>query len=99
MLELLHLAAVVATSCAFPKPSRPSGRPNVVMLVADDLRPLFGAAYGVPEVLTPQIDRFFLRGGNGGAGAGLVFRRSYVQIAVCGPSRSSILTGRRPDST
>ena len=30
---------------------------------------------------------------------GLVFRNSYVQIAVCGPSRSSLLTGRRPDST
>ena len=30
---------------------------------------------------------------------GLVFRRHYVQVAVCGPSRSSLLTGRRPDST
>ena len=28
-----------------------------------------------------------------------VFRRSYVQIQVCGPSRSSLLTSRRPDST
>lgn len=96
MLELLHLATVAATLCA---PSKPSGRPNVVMLAADDLRPLFGESYGVPEVLTPQLDRFFLRGGKAGPGAGLVFRRSYVQIAVCGPSRSSILTGRRPDST
>ena len=30
---------------------------------------------------------------------GLIFRNSYVQVAVCGPSRSSLLTGRRPDST
>ena len=28
-----------------------------------------------------------------------MFRNSYVQVAVCGPSRSSLMTGRRPDST
>ena len=57
-----------------------------------DLRPLFGEAFGYPEVLTPNFDKNFL-------GQGLVFRKSYVQVAVCGPSRSSILTGRRPDSS
>jgi hypothetical protein len=66
---------------------------NILMLAVDDLRPLFGAAYGVEEVLTPNIDNFFLSGG------GSAFQRSYVSIAVCGPSRASILTGRRPDST
>jgi len=45
------------------------------------------------EVLTPNVDRHFLdRNGS-------VMQSSYVQIAVCGPSRASILTGRRPDST
>lgn len=42
-------------------------------------------------MLTPNLDRFLKEG--------LVFRNSYVQVAVCGPSRSSVLTGRRPDST
>ena len=41
---------------------------------------------------TPNFDKWFLD-------EGLVFRNSYVQVAVCGPSRSSVLTGRRPDST
>ena len=40
-----------------------------------------------PEVLTPNLDRFL--------DEGLVFRNSYVQVAVCGPSRSSLLPGRR----
>eukprot|EP01051_Picozoa_sp_SAG22_P002875 SAG22_NODE_133_length_18379_cov_34.571937_8_plen_107_part_00 len=56
-----------------------------------DLRPLFGKAFGHPEVLAPNFDKFLEDG--------LVFRNSYVQVAVCGPSRTSVLTGRRPDST
>jgi len=39
------------------------------------------------------MDAFFL------AGNGSAMQHSYVQIAVCGPSRASILTSRRPDST
>lgn len=66
---------------------------NVLMFAVDDLRPLFGASYGTEEVLTPSIDAFFMEGG------GTAVQRSYVQIAICGPSRASILTGRRPDTT
>ena len=67
------------------------------MFAVDDLRPLFGRAFDSPEqstteVKTPNFDKWFLD-------EGLVFRNSYVQVAVCGPSRSSVLTGRRPDST
>jgi hypothetical protein len=85
LLLLLHTPATAGSST-------PPTRPNVLMLAADDLRPLFGEAFGYPEVLTPNFDNFFL-------GRGLVFRSSYVQVAVCGPSRSSLLTGRRPDSS
>ncbi len=63
------------------------------LIAIDDLRPLFGRSYGVEEVLAPNFDKYFLDGN------GSVMQNSYVQIAVCGPSRSSILTGRRPDST
>jgi hypothetical protein len=63
------------------------------LIAIDDLRPLFGRSYGVEEVLTPNLDKHFLDGN------GSVMQNSYVQIAVCGPSRASILTGRRPDST
>ena len=54
---------------------------------------MFGESFGEPEVLTPNLDKHFLRGG------GAAMQHSYVQIAVCGPSRTSILTGRRPDTT
>lgn len=59
----------------------------------DDLRPMFGKSFGYDEVLTPNMDKHFLEGG------GSTFQHSYVQIAVCGPSRASVLTGRRPDTT
>ena len=62
---------------------------SVIHIVVDDLRPELGA-YGVPNRHTPNIDRL--------AAGGVVFDRAYCQQAVCGPSRSSFLTGRRPDT-
>ena len=65
-------------------------RKNVLFLAIDDLRPTLGVD-GDKLVKTPNIDRFAERG--------LVFERAYVQQAVCGASRASLLTGLRPDST
>eukprot|EP00948_MAST-09A_sp_MAST-9A-sp1_P001036 g1036.t1 len=61
---------------------------NVVHIVVDDLRPEI-AAYGVTNAHTPNLDRL--------ASEGVVFERAYCQQAVCGPSRNSFMSGRRPD--
>jgi iduronate 2-sulfatase len=66
-----------------------ASRPNVLFLVADDLRTELGC-YGSPEALTPHLDALARRG--------VVFERAYAQQAVCNPSRASALTGRRPDT-
>ncbi|MCZ6675072.1 MAG: sulfatase-like hydrolase/transferase, partial [Verrucomicrobia bacterium] len=63
---------------------------NVVLIIADDLRPGLGC-YGDTEVKTPQIDSLAERG--------MVFERAYVQYPVCNASRTSFLTGWRPDRT
>jgi iduronate 2-sulfatase len=81
------LAATTAVSAAG------AGVKNFFLISVDDLRPEFGASFGNPEVLTPNMDKHFTNGG------GSAMQHSYVQIAVCGPSRSSMLTGRRPDTT
>lgn len=70
--------------------AQPAQRLNVLMFAVDDLRPEFGA-YGSKIVRSPNLDRL--------ARSGILFRRAYCQQAVCSPSRSSLLTGTRPDTT
>jgi iduronate 2-sulfatase len=65
-------------------------RPNVLMIAVDDLRPDLGC-YGSRLAKTPNIDRLAARG--------VVFTKAYCQQAVCSPSRTSLMTGRRPDAT
>jgi len=67
-----------------------SKRPNVLFIAVDDLRPELGC-YGAKTILTPNIDRI--------AKQGMTFLRAYCQQAVCSPSRTSLLTGARPDTT
>lgn len=65
-------------------------RPNVLLIIADDLRPQLGC-YGDPIVRTPHLDAF--------AREAVRFDRAYVQIAICSPSRNSFLSGLRPATT
>ena len=95
------LAGLTATACALGVVGGGTGsaaaarrtrrrRPNVLYVTADDLGTRLGA-YGHPLVSTPRIDAF--------AEQALLFERCYCQIAICGGSRTSILTGLRPETT
>ena len=71
--------------------------PNVLFIIADDMRPEIGAyvhkqsPWLEPSMATPHLDSL--------ASGGLLFRRAYCQFSWCNPSRSSFLTSRRPDTT
>lgn len=80
---------LAASACPNNAPAADKKR-NVLFIAVDDLRPQIGC-YGDPIAKTPNIDRL--------ARAGTVFNRAYCQQAVCSPSRTSLLTGRRPDTT
>jgi len=59
---------------------------NVLFIAVDDLRPELGC-YGKEYMHTPNIDNL--------ASKGRVFRNHFVHCAACGPSRSTLLSGRR----
>ena len=88
LTSCVFLFAVVAL-CSFGN-AADLDRPNVLFIAIDDLRPTLGC-YGDPTARTPNIDRI--------AAVGTTFQRAYCQQAVCSPSRLSLLSGRRPDTT
>ncbi len=89
MRRFLLLVGVALTGCTrFASAAEP--KLNVLFLIADDLNCDLHC-YGHPTVRSPHIDALAARG--------VRFERAYCQFPLCSPSRSSFLTGRRPNVT
>ena len=79
-----------ALLCVFAAASLANAKPNVLLIVCDDLNTHVSTS-GYPHIKTPHLDRL--------AKAGVIFNRAYCQYPVCGPSRASFLSGLYPEST
>jgi iduronate 2-sulfatase len=80
------ITTLALTAATVPPPEEV----NILMICVDDLRPQT-RSYGAAQMITPNLDQL--------AADGYQFNRAYVQQAVCSPSRASMMTGLRPDST
>ncbi len=68
-----------------------SRRPNILFIAIDDMNDWVGCLEGHPDVQSPNIDRL--------ASRGVLFTNAHCTAPVCGPSRTALFTGLRPDST
>ncbi len=91
-LLCLLATAIGIVAMGVPGRAQPPGteRPNVLFISVDDMNNDLGC-YGHPLVKSPHIDRL--------ANRGVRFDRAYCQLPLCSPSRSSVMTGLRPDTT
>jgi len=91
MLKAIGLgAAAVAMSRPLPARRRaPQARPNILMILVDDLGYGDLACYGAKDIQSPNIDRL--------VASGVRFDNFYANCPVCSPTRAALLTGRYPD--
>ncbi len=68
-----------------------ASRPNVLLIIADDLAAWMTGCYGNEVIRTPHIDRL--------AAAGTRFENGFVCTPICSPSRATLMTGRIPPQT
>jgi iduronate 2-sulfatase len=90
MRPLFLLSLITSPLFTSPLFALDQAPPNVLFIAVDDLRPELGC-FGRDYIKSPHIDALSKRG--------TTFFRAYCQQATCSPSRTSLMTGLRPDTT
>jgi len=85
------LAATSAQLSPSDTASLRGSRPNLVLIIADDVSATDLGCYGNAAVRTPNLDKL--------ATHGRLWTRAYLTASVCSPSRCSIISGRYPHNT
>lgn len=90
MRRALYIWVLALASCSVASGDPPAEkvRPNIVLILTDDLGVNDLACYGRAEHRTPHLDRL--------AAEGLRFTSAYCAQPICSPSRAALLTGKTP---
>jgi len=89
MFSSLRFTILILTALLFqPVHARTAERPNIVLIMADDLGYSELGSYGQKLIQTPHLDQL--------ARQGMRFTRNYAGNAVCAPSRCVLMTGKHP---
>lgn len=86
IITLFLLTMSIAPQKSFAQNLSIKKRPNIILIVADDLGYGDLSSYGATKISTPNIDAL--------ANQGIKFNNAYAASSMCSPSRYSILTGR-----
>lgn len=88
-MTILGVHALLSPHVVLASAEQPEQRPNIIIILTDDLGYGDLACVGAADMRTPRIDRLFA--------SGMRFRNFYANSSVCSPSRAALLTGRYPD--
>lgn len=93
--DLMRTLAITAmglsvSSCATLEKTKTS-KPNIVLIIGDDISDDDFGCYGHPNIRTPNVDKL--------AAGGLRFTNAYLTTSQCSPTRCSVITGRYPHNT
>lgn len=83
--------ALLLSLAPFARGEEEADKPNILFISVDDLNDWIGPLGGHPQVKTPNLDKLAARG--------VTFANAHCQAPLCNPSRTSVLTGRRPSTT
>src|ERR1700735_1716288 len=88
-IKLTSVLAFLVSAFAVQAFAAEAAKPNILVIIADDLGRGEYSAFGTKDIRTPNIDRLCREG--------LTFDNFYANSCVCSPSRAALLTGCFPD--
>lgn len=86
----VHVAAAII-GCVLLAPAAAETKPNILLIIADDLNDWIGPMGGHPQAKTLNLDKLAARG--------MTFLNAHCAAPICNPSRTAMFSGQRPTTT